>query len=86
MISIEDDDLIVVPPLKGFVMNRVQGDYFENLLYKVFVTISEHVNMTELTSVLQIPLQEVKVRKGRRERGVRDRGCFFWNSLKLVFF
>ena len=77
MINIEDDDLIVVPPLKGFVMNRVQGDYFENLLYKVFVTINEHVNMTELTSVLQIPLQEVKVRKGRRERGVRDRGCFF---------
>ncbi len=65
MISVEDDDLIVVPPLKGFVMNRVQGDYFENLLYKVFVTINEHVNMTELTSVLQIPLQEVKVRKGR---------------------
>ncbi len=42
-------------------MNRVQGDYFENLLYKVFVTINEHISVTELTTVLQIPLQEVKV-------------------------
>lgn len=61
VIPIEDEDYIVVPPLKGFVMNRVQGDYFENLLYKVFVAINEHVNIMELTSVLQIPLQEVKV-------------------------
>ena len=60
-ITIQDDDYIVVPPLKGFVMNRVQGDYFENLLYKVFVTINEHTKVSELASVLQTSLQEVKV-------------------------
>ena len=60
-IVIQDDDYIVVPPLKGFVMNRVQGDYFENLLYKVFVTINEHTKVSELASVLQTSLQEVKV-------------------------
>ena len=61
MISIEDTDYIVVPPLQGFVMNRVQGDRFENLLYKVFVSINEHTNIAELASVLQTNLQEVKV-------------------------
>ena len=61
VILINDDDYIVVPPLKGFVMNRVQGDYFETLLYKVFVSINEHTNISELASVLQIDLQEVKV-------------------------
>ena len=61
MIPIDDDDYIVVPPLKGFVMNRVSGDYFETLLYKVFVTINEHTTVSELANVLQIDLQQVKV-------------------------
>ena len=61
MIPIEDSDYIVVPPLQGFVMNRVQGDNFENLLYKVFVSINEHTNIAELATVLQTSLQEVKV-------------------------
>lgn len=34
-VPIADEDMIYVPPLEGFVMNRVLGDYFENLLYKV---------------------------------------------------
>ena len=38
----------LVPPLKGFVMNRVTGDYFETLLYKIFVSIDEHTTMTEV--------------------------------------
>ena len=29
----DDKDQVVVPPLEGFVMNRVTGDYFETLLY-----------------------------------------------------
>lgn len=38
-----------VPPLEGFVMNRVQGDYFETLLYKIFVSIDEHTNVAEVS-------------------------------------
>lgn len=37
-----------VPPLEGFVMNRVQGDYFETLLYKIFVSIDEQTNVAEV--------------------------------------
>ena len=51
----------MVPPLQGFVMNRVQGDYFETLLYKIFVSIDEHTNIEELSSVLQVDLELVKV-------------------------
>lgn len=42
-------------------MNRVQGDYFETLLYKIFVSIDEHTNIAELANVLQIDPQLVKV-------------------------
>lgn len=37
-----------VPPLEGFVMNRVLGDYFETLLYKIFVSIDEHTKVAEV--------------------------------------
>ncbi|XP_071487011.1 protein FAM91A1-like, partial [Diadema antillarum] len=46
-VPIEDDDYISVPPLEGFVMNRLQGDYFEKLLYKIFVSIDEHTTVAE---------------------------------------
>lgn len=39
-----------VPPLENFVMNRVLGDYFETLLYKIFVSIDEHTNIAEVSS------------------------------------
>nr|CAD7455305.1 unnamed protein product [Timema tahoe] len=59
-VPIEDGDYIVVPPLEGFVMNRVLGDYFETLLYKIFVSIDEHTSVGELASVLQIDAESVK--------------------------
>lgn len=59
-VPIEDHDLIVVPPLKCFVMNRVQGDYFETLLYKIFVSIDEKTPVSELASILQIDLTLIK--------------------------
>ncbi|CAB4000534.1 Hypothetical predicted protein, partial [Paramuricea clavata] len=59
-VPINDTDCIVVPPLENFVMNRVLGDYFETLLYKIFVSIDEHTNIAELSNVLQIDLQLVK--------------------------
>lgn len=43
-----------VPPLEGFVMNRVLGDYFETLLYKIFVSIDEHTTVSEVSVTLVI--------------------------------
>merc|ERR550534_531474 len=59
-VPVSDDDCIALPPLDGFVMNRVLGDYFETLLYKIFVSIDEQTSVAELASVLQIDLQLVK--------------------------
>ena len=59
-VPIEDNDLIVVPPLEGFVMNRVTGDYFETLLYKIFVSIDEKTTVAELASILSIDSNLVK--------------------------
>ncbi len=55
--------MIAVPPLEGFVMNRVLGDYFENLLYKLFVSVDERTNVQQLANILQIDIQTVKVSK-----------------------
>jgi hypothetical protein len=59
-IIIDDKDHMVVPPLEGFVMNRVTGDYFETLLYKIFVSIDESTNVAEMAALLQIDLSLVK--------------------------
>ncbi|CAN8001751.1 unnamed protein product [Ixodes hexagonus] len=59
-VPMDDHDCISVPPLEGFVMNRVLGDYFETLLYKIFVSIDGNTPLSELASVLQIDLQLVK--------------------------
>lgn len=48
-VPIKNEDYIVVPPLEGFVMNRVLGDYFETLLYKIFVSIDEHTSVGEVS-------------------------------------
>ena len=48
-VPIEENDYVIVPPLEGFVMNRVLGDYFETLLYKIFVSIDENTNVSEVT-------------------------------------
>lgn len=59
-VPIYDDDYIVVPPLEGFVMNRVTGDYFETLLYKIFVSIDQSTPIQELASILEIDIRLVK--------------------------
>ncbi|XP_077496728.1 protein FAM91A1 [Amblyomma americanum] len=59
-VPLDDHDCISVPPLEGFVMNRVLGDYFETLLYKIFVSIDGNTPLSELSSVLRIDLQLVK--------------------------
>jgi hypothetical protein len=60
-VPIASDDQISVPPLEGFVMNRVLGDYFENLLYKIFVSVDERITIEQLAEVLQIDVELVKV-------------------------
>lgn len=59
-VPIYDDDYIVVPPLEGFVMNRVTGDYFETLLYKIFVSIDQSTPVQELAKILEIDIRLVK--------------------------
>jgi len=59
-IIIDDDDHMIVPPLEGFVMNRVTGDYFETLLYKIFVSLDEHTTVSEMSALLLIDLALVK--------------------------
>ena len=59
-ILIDNNDLVYIPPLEGFVMNRTTGDYFETLLYKIFVSIDEKTTVSELSDVLQIDLSLVK--------------------------
>ncbi|XP_065169343.1 protein FAM91A1 [Atheta coriaria] len=59
-VPITAEDRVQVPPLQGFVMNRTLGDYFETLLYKIFVSIDEHTTVGELASVLEIETELVK--------------------------
>ncbi|XP_055529635.1 protein FAM91A1 [Wyeomyia smithii] len=59
-VPISGEDKISIPPLQNFVMNRVSGDYFENLLYNVFVTADEQSTIAELSQILQVPLDTVK--------------------------
>lgn len=47
-VPISGEDKISIPPLQNFVMNRVSGDYFENLLYNVFVTADEQSTIAEV--------------------------------------
>lgn len=47
-VPVYDNDYIYVAPLDGFVMNRVLGDYFETLLYKIFVAIDDQTTVLEV--------------------------------------
>ncbi|CAI2345106.1 unnamed protein product [Caenorhabditis sp. 36 PRJEB53466] len=59
-VPVDPNDHIYVAPLDGFVMNRVLGDYFETLLYKIFVAIDDQTTVLEMSQVLHIPLDLVK--------------------------
>lgn len=59
-VPISGEDKICIPPLRNFVMNRISGDYFENLLYKIFVSADELMTISELAQMLQINLDTVK--------------------------
>ena len=54
-VPVGDGDRISVPPLSGFVMNRVGNDYLEKLLYEVFVTNDESLTVAQLAALLGQP-------------------------------
>lgn len=58
-VPLESSDCVEVPPLESFVMNRTTGDYFETLLYKLFVSIDEQTPIGELATLLEINLDLV---------------------------
>lgn len=59
-VPISGEDKICIPPLKNFVMNRVSGDWFENLLYQIFVSADEYTTIGELSKMIQIDLDAIK--------------------------
>ena len=59
-IPVTSDDVLLVTSLEKFVMNRVQGDWMEKLLYKIFVTIDERTNVAQLAEVLQVDEELVR--------------------------
>lgn len=58
-VPIGEEDHISLPPLQGFVMNRVLGDPFEKLLYQVFVSVDERNTVGELARTLETDAQLV---------------------------
>ncbi|CAF0803047.1 unnamed protein product [Brachionus calyciflorus] len=58
-VPLNSDEFVEVPPLEGFVMNRITGDYFETLLYKLFVSIDDRTSLGELASLLEIDIDLV---------------------------
>mmetsp|Transcript_17051 Transcript_17051/g.23719 ORF Transcript_17051/g.23719 Transcript_17051/m.23719 type:complete len:724 (-) Transcript_17051:23-2194(-) len=59
-VPIGDQDYVSVPPLENFVMNRVGGDFFETLLYKIFVSLDERYNLLQLSQMLDLDVELVK--------------------------
>ena len=51
-VPITNADYVYVPTLDGFVMNRVQGDFLETLLYKIFVTLDGQMTSKDISEVL----------------------------------
>lgn len=50
----------IVPPLTGFIMNRMPDGHFEKLIYDILVTIDERTSVVELANVLETPVSQVK--------------------------
>ncbi|KAI6179463.1 Protein FAM91A1 [Aphelenchoides besseyi] len=59
-VPVSDEDYVYVPTLENFVMNRVNSDYLENLLYKIFVTIDGQMSVKELSDVIGVSIELVK--------------------------
>ncbi|GAB5366297.1 hypothetical protein AAMO2058_001131700 [Amorphochlora amoebiformis] len=58
-VKLTPQDRITVPPLEGFVMNKLNRDQFERLMYEIFVTADESYTLQELATVLNADLRLV---------------------------
>ena len=58
-VPVSAEDRISVPPLTGFVMNRVGNDYLEKLLYEIFVSNDESTPLGNLAALLDQPAELV---------------------------
>lgn len=59
-VPIHENDCVSLPPLEGFVMNRVQGDAIETLLYKIFLSISEDCSVKDLATIFEGDTRRIK--------------------------
>lgn len=59
-VPIDDQDYIILPPLKNFIMNRQPDSHFEKLLYDVLVTIDERISVSDLATLLEVPIETIK--------------------------
>jgi len=60
-VPVIESDLVEIPPLENFVMNRCVGDNFEKLLYKLFVSVDDRTTMIELANLLQVEIDLVLI-------------------------
>lgn len=58
-VPVGPSDRFAVPPLKGFVMNRVGNDYLEKVMYEIFVSNDENTTLGNLAALLGQPLSRV---------------------------
>lgn len=59
-VPISGEDKLCIPTLKNFIMNRTSGDFFENTMYKIFVSADESSTVSQMSDVLRISLDTVK--------------------------
>ncbi|KAK2724345.1 hypothetical protein QYM36_001003 [Artemia franciscana] len=59
-VPVNEGDCFSIPPLQGFVMNRVLGDYMETLLYKISVSMDEKTTVSELAILLNIDVSDAQ--------------------------
>ena len=64
-VPIQENDLLSVPPLEGFVSNRTTSqesdtDPLEALLYQIFVAASDRVTVLQLADILSKDLEHLK--------------------------
>ncbi|KAL5111716.1 Protein FAM91A1 [Taenia crassiceps] len=58
-VPVLETDCLSVPTLDGFIMNRVSGDSYETLLYKIFVSLDPQSCVRHLAADLGVELEFV---------------------------
>ena len=58
-VPIYETDCLSVPTLDGFIMNRVTGDSYETLLYKIFVSLDPQTCVKQLAIDLAVGVEYV---------------------------